>query len=105
MNANQLRLGNWVSHNGRPYQVSILLFAEFYAGVRKIEDFEAIELSHEWLDRFGFEGTQFLIAKGNFTYNCQTKILTWFGIMLHDSLWNKVHQLQNIYHALTGKEL
>ena len=105
MNANELRIGNWVSHNDIPYQVSILLFAEFYASVRKIEDFKPIELSDEWLVRFGFEGTQFLIAKGNFTYNCKTKILTWFGIMLHDSLWNEVHKLQNLYFALTGEEL
>jgi hypothetical protein len=113
MNANELRLGNWV-HPQFPMQVVDIYKDEIQCNFEgnqgdvwdfNPKDLDGIPLSEEWLEKFGFEGTEFLIAKGNFTYNCQTKILTWFGIMLHNSLWNEVHQLQNLYFALTGEEL
>ena len=73
--------------------------AEFY------EEFEPIPLTEERLVRFGFTGTEFVMAYGNFLYFTDSKIMTWNGVILHHSIWNEVHKFQNLYFALKGQEL
>lgn len=69
------------------------------------EDAQAIPLTIEWLRKFGFEGPIILRKKyieleyGNFSKCWQYRN----GEVLYDIL--HVHQLQNLYFAMTGEEL
>ena len=83
--------------------------------------FEGIQLTEEWLLRFGFEK-----AKHSHGYDCYIKDGFDFDIVSHGRYWvlaiytdesctnslyfahgrfEYVHQLQNLYFALTGEEL
>jgi hypothetical protein len=78
-----------------------------------ISDFKPIPLTEEWLVRVGFKE---VCEKGNFEMNRDAFSLThnegkmWlcFGQFAEQSNavpCEHVHQLQNLYHALTGEEL
>jgi len=75
-------------------------------------EIEPIPLTEEWLIKFGFENYGFLFLRYSIE-NILVVDLEDFtsGINEHDVFWllNKdmlyVHQLQNLYFALTGKEL
>jgi hypothetical protein len=67
--------------------------------------YDFVPLTEEWLVKLGFKEEKFTFSRGNFYYHKRGKYLTWFGIIIHDSLWNEVHKLQNLYFALTGQEL
>jgi hypothetical protein len=103
MKANELRIGNWYHWYafGKNYEYQV----EAIDLIQNYKNFEPIPLTEEWLIRFGFEGTEFMIAKGNFIYHKGNKTLTWFGVMLLNSLWDEVHKFQNLHFALTGEEL
>ena len=120
MKANELRIGNYVKYY---YQVMSIDIPEY-----KIEDgadiqvhenfkvFEPIPLTEEWLLKFGFN------IKEAVWFSKKTKAV-WIrlevsikkkrcilfdtkGINYCDILFPKsVHELQNIYFVLTGKEL
>jgi len=120
MKATELRLGNLVKNQkgvAEPIQGIytipdyIELLTETHVGLA--DDFTPIPLTEEWLERFGFE----LDYEGDY-------ILAWRGVVLYFRLSdmslrrdykqkNKlsiipidyVHQLQNLYFALTGEEL
>lgn len=74
--------------------------------------FEPIPLTEEWLEKFGFEYDQITFQKSllmiSFSSNWD-KSTIWinsfaFGkIERHDVIY--VHQLQNLFFALTGEEL
>ena len=101
MTAKELRIGNIISANGVDVVVTISVIAQ-----RK--DFEPIPLTEEWLLNFGFkkDGSEFSIyeyrytvylSNKNYFYLCDNKkVLT---------IMYNVHQLQNLYFALTGEEL
>ena len=102
INANELRIGN------------ILMFTQFqentdmeitgthiaYAGNDQNwlnSFFEPIPLTEEWLVRFGWKDG---FAKGMLIrYGLKIRLLG------HDMDTQYVHQLQNLYFALTGQEL
>lgn len=129
MKANELRIGNWVFYQGENWTVEqINRFTPYYLRTEDGEvlmehnvfysedSIKPIPLTEEWLERFGFEclgsglvwGTKdwqklpiivdtlsnvFLVGDGNESVNeylCDTEY---------------VHQLQNLYFALTGEEL
>jgi hypothetical protein len=115
MKANELRIGNWVikslkSGNGRKINSEIR-----YDDLNWIcEDlgsfnYEPISLTEEWLIRFGFKwdicsqsywNGMWNIVKGN----AYQKL---FSFKIGNSFFTMeyVHQLQNLYFALTGEEL
>ncbi|MCG9970971.1 hypothetical protein [Christiangramia crocea] len=67
--------------------------------------FEAIPLSHEWVDRLGFD--MFNEDEGKLNFNGFELYWDGEGVFL-ESVGTEiyyVHQLQNLYHSLTGKEL
>lgn len=83
----------------------------------KIQDITPIQLTEEWLLRFGFEKT---IPVDQKTCDSAYQIPSWGrivlknGRMVSDEYYfldgltqdiKHVHQLQNLYFALTGKEL
>jgi hypothetical protein len=108
MTANELRIGNYVMYAGDAEKVNCRIIEMFFND--KIE-LKAIDLTEEWLLKFGFKkdlgndlffdvnSNSFLIFQNN-------------RIELLDEENNKcicfcksVHQLQNLYFALTGEEL
>jgi hypothetical protein len=110
MKANELRIGNYVnewSAADKKYYVD-KIDVDLLRGI--IEDWtecQPIPLTEEWLLKFGFEKNVF------------NRWVHWnFDLLLHeDGEWfesdelpmfiflKHVHQLQNLYFALTGEEL
>jgi hypothetical protein len=118
MNARELRIGNWANTLSGDIQIVDLMTninkvgantKVFTNGITfNIDTLQPIPLTEEWLKRFGFETDKvcwFLdgVVMGDFQDGF------WFlpnGSLVTRSFKIKhVHQLQNLYHALTGQEL
>lgn len=117
MKANELRIGNLVNVYGIPKLVD----ANYILGLYQIEiaekiciDLTPIPLTEDWLVKFGFknilepkyfelETDSFLITFDNgIIYICVGTYVEEGSKFPHIQY---VHQLQNLYHALTGTEL
>ena len=109
MEAKELRIGNYVNSNvsncnNKKGLVEISL--ETFAKIRlqnALQHLEPIPLTEEWLVRFGFEyikGDEIWIYK-NFILNDEFFMM---DIDIEICL-TSVHQLQNLYYALTQTEL
>ena len=111
MKANELRIGNWFygdCTNGENHKITPEEILDLHQD--PLDDYyQPIQLTEEWLLKFGF------IDKSlNFDdYRCS---MYWDGNYMHISdnrdtnysvmaQCNYVHQLQNLYFALTGEEL
>ena len=119
MTANELRIGNWVFDDsyglhGSPKNIQVM--GSFFNGMDVDSvvygNIKPIPLTEEWLIKFGF---------GNKSNSSQGSAMHKRGVYLGllsdgycfnaESSTNKsctlkhVHQLQNLYFALTGKEL
>jgi hypothetical protein len=105
MKASELRIGNYVQLEGlkRPIRVSIIDTTETSTDTKA----KPIPLTEEWLLKFGFKkdfnGYYFGLLSFSITRNNE------FMICVNDrpteTICYSVHQLQNLYFALTGKEL
>jgi hypothetical protein len=117
MKANELRIGNWFNEFGIPKQVTPNLILKLYqieiAGKVAI-DISPIPLTPEILVKAGFENksstTDYIFEYGNFIIGGTRKRLfpsVWGedGLQDYGNLIEYVHELQNLYFALTGKEL
>ena len=122
MKANELRIGNIVTHEGR-YHYTINDGCDIDAS----SIFSPIPLTEEWLLKFGFGkksiNRQMAFCKKNpnsvaeyrFYLNSISNIIEYVSVNYNvDSYCNEyaiawdfkyVHQLQNIYFSLTGEEL
>jgi hypothetical protein len=109
--AAELRIGNWVMGN-KPFQIDMNTLNMSY--IHELANnaqgrFEPIPLTEDWLVKFGFEKLQNnLYSKGRLTYHktygwkiLENWVKKWSGVQE----LKYVHQLQNLYHALTGQEL
>ena len=104
MKANELRIGNWVSNGEIEFQITSkdIYHLDVYVG-RVIAN--PIPITPEWLKRFGFENRgNNLFVKGKielryYANRCEVVVR---GINI---TYQYVHQLQNLYFALTGEEL
>jgi len=121
MKAEELRLGNLVSNMNPRHNDSILTIEsigdnhEVNVFYRKylLSELEPIPLTEEWLLKFGFEFhtnancQNFYYAKDAFICIRADEDFEWFryynGDFYHELKY--VHQLQNLYFALTGEEL
>ncbi len=97
-------------------------------GIEEYERFEGVRITEEWLLRFGFEGDNMdmwkvlptgnqlelhidCVWEGKFENACLTQGRTGEGVPGKDYKFaylsdvKYIHQLQNLYFALTGKEL
>ena len=116
MKANELRINNWVLHGGVIQFVESInntstgmadcCLSEHDNGCR---DIKPIPLTEEWLIKFGFEVEKKIgnrdrfnvYKKGCLTFN--TSHQRWWLSGIHSPFNPKyVHQLQNLYHSLTG---
>jgi hypothetical protein len=112
MKANELRIGNWVMvfPVKHPQQVCDVMFdsvnTESVFG-QHYGEVDPIPLTEDWLLKFGFVSNPYedRYEKGTIHIECdKTKGATylWIENMPHIKY---VHQLQNLYFALTGEEL
>jgi hypothetical protein len=129
MKANELRIGNWVLNKRYKsgYVMQIESIGEFGVNIELgydgrspiIEDdcsfneCNPIPLTEEWLLKFGFEKKGQLYTKDFFGDYIGVDVKDFsigtyaFGRIAHapQPTFMNVHQLQNLYFALTGEEL
>jgi hypothetical protein len=118
MKANELRLGNYVSRNGflqedkETFNKTDIAVShnDITACVVDSESFQPIPLNEEWLFNLGFikkNGYGFIKKDlfGNLFYSVETKEHFMFQYYELRIKINYVHQLQNLYFALTGEQL
>jgi hypothetical protein len=127
MKATELRIGNCVAINPHPVgfvpfivreifskTISISTMDKYMVATLPLEEVYPIPITEEWLVRFGFEA----LTKKSEGYKADTYAYTrgksWVvnfdGKRLWTNFWQGrefeyVHQLQNLYFALTGEEL
>lgn len=109
MKANELRIGNFYDHNGFVNEATPNTIEEVWIAERSWV--KPIPLTEEWLFKFGFlkdlENDIFLnINAYAFLYwqNDRVELLDDDNNFMI-SHCDYVHQLQNLYFALTGEEL
>ena len=109
MKANELRIGNLVTFNGKQIIVSwedvqFIMTSDFEKEYHK-----PIPLTEEWLLKFGFEVDENLWFTINLIgYSIERDDdISWDFLKSEDFIVNikYVHQLQNLYFALVGEEL
>ena len=113
MKASEIRIGNWVRTiiTNTPIKISI---DELLNIINDPDDhqLESIPITEEWLVRFGFEKVS---GKDGFYLNDWrfhiSSPINYDGFLLCEGYYvisdriQHVHQLQNLYFALTGEEL
>ena len=116
MKASELRIGNWASEENESEEYFELQIIN-YNWIKDHDAFEPIPLTEEWLVKFGFEycseseGFQmkgFHVENREFDKYSSNIKKDEFGIWFINSCLvdlKHVHQLQNLYFALTGEEL
>ena len=124
MKANELRIGNWVQHpdNPNPHQVNAYgILNQSEKGI-----FEPILLTEDWLLKFGFERTLLSNIYKKVMHSVNGVNLKSIAVYLDEKDYTValvdyytgvektellhmdykyVHQLKNLYFALTGTEL
>jgi hypothetical protein len=126
MEAKDLRIGNLVFIGKEVNVLDLADFADIYEN-NTIKHFEPIPLTEEWLLRFGFEKGSFnqlqethYINKLNIikvivsgigfwdVYTDYSPDISWsngLNVITNNKGIKHVHQLQNLYFALTDQEL
>ncbi len=119
MTATELRIGNWCySSKNEPFQVNAddLVVMEIISGQSSPSEiqYNPIPLTEEWFLKFGFEhaGDRYVIDYKDILYAVKRGEHIKFdfglnegGLLYHYTTLKCVHQLQNLYFALTGTEL
>jgi hypothetical protein len=125
MKAEELRIGNWIRYAGNEIELTRQKFklCVFTLGLDELH--EPIPLTEEWLVKFGFNYEDPLIYGKSGWYlklknqdlpsfiffnnhlQCSLFISSSFNMCFIDTNGHceHVHQLQNLYFALTGTEL
>ena len=114
MKISELRIGNLVNLicNGHEDEPDLVVWNvqdyEFYEN--RINDVKLIQITEEWLLKLGFEKNEgwdnmIYFNKNNIhIYKCNNSDKEWFEYEC-EILIKSVHQLQNLYFALTNEEL
>lgn len=117
MEANELRIGNLAYNlaNGNKELCTVNSITELGIGYDSesregnciINNIEPIPLTEEWLLNFGFGHREFSFDKGSFYLTKRTGKKDEYLYQAHTNRFQvkHVHQLQNLYFALTGEEL
>lgn len=102
MKANELRIGNLVRLREHDAFIQI---EQYQLCESELINVQPIPLTEEWLLKFGFDdlGT-YGYGRGNF-HICLHENEFYFSINNRKVFIKHVHQLQNLYFALTGEEL
>ncbi|RAJ27274.1 hypothetical protein [Pedobacter cryoconitis] len=111
MEASELRIGNYTMDHGHPEQIP------YGSDIDSAGLMDPILLTEEWVVKFGFERFEFEYEEGNeTTYVLEKKNGHQFvlneslqpmdgEIAMLDYKLQYVHQIQNLYFALTNEEL
>ena len=130
---NELRIGNWLKWVGvNPEYDQVCIFETYHINENAIELFEPIHLTPEILEKCGFEKSLSADVEERTIYGIQVANNTslyfdphkdwmrndydvewylsheWNNNHFKNDFWAKpkyLHQLQNLYFALTGEEL
>jgi hypothetical protein len=108
MKPNELRIGNYVYAFKTIWQID----NTYFCNLEQIETYNFIPLTEEWLLKFGFEKVEDINKDTYPDYKIK-------GMLIHSNVHGNyvlgnyspicfikyVHQLQNLYFALTGEEL
>ena len=112
MEAKELRLENLLLHDGEIISVDIYDISVIDVGKSPFADrYEPIPLTEEWLIKFGFEFDEIgYLFKDLSIYSFVDRKEKGFMLVVadieHKETYVKyVHQLQNLFHALTGEDL
>jgi len=102
MKATELRIGNWVDLGGgrNHYQAND---PELWSGL----NINPIPLTEEWLVKFGFENNSMNLDEEGFLH-LDISFIGGVNVYINDMEYphiNHVHQLQNLYFALTQEEI
>lgn len=118
----ELRIGNYVSYfNNEVLKVSAVfekgIHDEYYNGF-EFDDIHPIQLTEEWLLKFGFKEMEFDhpdyipqyyyskdFENGKVNLNLRYEMILDYGGDFLSNTIDYVHQFQNICFALTGEEL
>lgn len=119
MKANELRIGNWVNRGEQPDGFVIDEYS-FSRIENPKHDYQPIKLNHDWIMRFGFQEMSLFVYEidmGISSYRLKVimpKEGDFVAVLINDlgelsecairSMMH-VHQLQNLFFALSGKEL
>jgi len=120
MEATEIRIGNyyyWMDKNEQStMQVYLSDFCDLYEGQDKIERWIPIDIDKTWLEKFGFEITY----ESRYRKIYEHKVEKAIGFEIHETDPERmldlkfyihpiklkyVHELQNLYYALTGNEI
>jgi len=124
MKANELRIGNYVDYsvNRSYFQGMIRTINNSSCNITgigqwsplhtiKFKIIEPIPLTEEWLLKFGFEilndckvGYEYRLTSGHIITFLNDELYCYLDAMALDDI-KHIHQLQNLYFALTGEEL
>ena len=129
MKAEELRIGNWVFQGGTYGYAPVTAYELYQFSLYEVgtktadyyQDWQSIPLTEEWLERFGFkmssDGTSMEMEIAYQTTSFPTTLQI-CGIWGYDAIeicrskigalsvkCKYVHQLQNLYFALTNTEL
>lgn len=107
MDAKELMIGNWVLKPNAMdgYNIGMFKVSEF----KYLKHFKPIPITEEWLLKMGFEkdgelGYRYYLLSKSLAYdlddNCIRISDSWEWVKIYH-----VHQLQNLYFVLIGKEL
>lgn len=106
MKAAELRIGN-ITKRIKTGEVFTVIAIDISSVAHGMLALEGLPLTEEWLLKFGFEKK----SEGKFEHNVNPLIIYknermgfYYGEAIGIS-HNYVHQLQNLYFALTGEEL
>jgi hypothetical protein len=119
MKANELRIGNLVLSKNMPVEIEEISIktVTYCFGTFTLDYIEPIPFTEEWLLTFGFEKEdKYVIIDdkchdyrvynlSNLWYNTARKLWWYNHEKLIDAKIDYVHQLQNLYFALTNEEL
>lgn len=110
MDAKELRIGNYVyAQSGKLVVNRDSIYKVENVNIQSARKYEPIPLTEEWMLKFGFEESYWQ-ASGKFAHWIKDGA-DWFDGDLNCIVYYRVteikyvHQLQNLYFALTGEEL
>jgi hypothetical protein len=108
MNPKELRIGNHVLLNGKPLEVRSIYSNDYFGKPVMQSEYKPIPITKEWLLEFGWKQCDSFTEAYHF--NGFRFVLTeneqWIEYSDNEAIDIKyVHQLQNLYFALTGEEL
>lgn len=110
MEAKELRIGSWVLFGEAKMEIDANDFKDCDANGLMHQLYKPIPLTEEWLIKFGFEadGNTWDAPNDRWKITVEREDFETFELMISEnfvSSFEEVHQLQNLYFALTGEEL